>query len=381
MPGDINSPQLRIVHVLTLSGRNGEYGGPVRVAREISKELTNRGHKVEIFSGARRGTEPIPAGSFAESYVHVRPLLRELPLSSLWGIKVVPALMKLIKRNEIVHIHFARDLIPFTAAIVALLLGKPYIAQTHGMIISDGRISTKVIDLLLTKPLLNRSQMIMVLTEIEMKKLEELKITSRFEILPNGINVMPLLSPHQTNQIRRIIFCSRLQARKGVNLFVDLAEFFKSDADKYSFEIYGPDGGELTKTLDSIRDKNLANIQYKGALNPEEVGQVLSVSDLLVLPSKDEPFPMIVLESLSVGTPVLVMPSCGLSADLQSREPAFVAVSEDFDGLVASFSKISNQTKSPTERITLSKYCEAAFGVSGVVDRLEKIYKEVVPNV
>jgi hypothetical protein len=77
------SRPLSILHVLTLNGRNGEYGGPVRVAREISKELTNRGHIVEIFSGAQRGSEPIPISSSIESFVLVRPLIKALPLLSL----------------------------------------------------------------------------------------------------------------------------------------------------------------------------------------------------------------------------------------------------------------------------------------------------------
>ena len=207
---------IKLLHVLTLSGRNGEYGGPVRVAREISKELTKRGHSVEIFSGARRGSGPVQTEATVESYIHVRPILRALPLSSLWNFKIIPVLWMKIRKTEIIHIHFARDLIPFTAAIIALLQGKPYIAQTHGMIISDGRKSTSVIDFLLTKPLLNRSKMVLVLTEIEFDKLRELNIKPKFVILPNGIEVLPISDRGTTNEIKRIIFCSRLQKRKGI---------------------------------------------------------------------------------------------------------------------------------------------------------------------
>ena len=49
---------MRILHVLTLNSRNGEYGGPVRVARELCRELNNLGHVTHIFSGALTGFEP-----------------------------------------------------------------------------------------------------------------------------------------------------------------------------------------------------------------------------------------------------------------------------------------------------------------------------------
>ncbi len=369
---------IKLLHVLTLSGRNGEYGGPVRVAREISKELTKRGHSVEIFSGARRGSEPVQTEATVESYIHVRPILRALPLSSLWNFKIIPVLWMKIRKTEIIHIHFARDLIPFTAAIIALLQGKPYIAQTHGMIISDGRKSTSVIDFLLTKPLLNRSKMVLVLTEIEFDKLRELNIKPKFVILPNGIEVLPISDRGTTNEIKRIIFCSRLQKRKGIEKFVDLAEHFKAEAGRYVFEIFGPDGGELENTLNAISKRKLDNLKYKGALSSEKVAEVLKNADLLVLPSKDEPYPMVVLETLSVGTPVLVMPSCGLAKELYKHDARFVATSESVEGLIESFLGMENRTQFVKNTAALSQYCKNTFGISSVVNRLETIYRKVM---
>ena len=39
MSGSEVEPRNKVLHVLTLNGRNGEYGGPVRVARELCFEL------------------------------------------------------------------------------------------------------------------------------------------------------------------------------------------------------------------------------------------------------------------------------------------------------------------------------------------------------
>jgi glycosyltransferase involved in cell wall biosynthesis len=148
-----------------LNGRNGEYGGPVSVAREICAELNARGHQTQIFSGALLGSEPIAQDGLNESYLIVEPISQKLKISSLWNWKIVGELSEKIKKADIVHIHFARDLIPLAAALLCVLLRRPFVTQTHGMVVSDGRKSTRLTDLFLTKPLINRSKINLVLSK------------------------------------------------------------------------------------------------------------------------------------------------------------------------------------------------------------------------
>ena len=337
MTANIDSSKLSILHVLTLNGRNGEYGGPVRVARELCTELNSRGNSTHIFSGVRRGSEPTPWSGLSESYVLVKPIFRKLAVSSLWSWKLIKPLNKLIKSSDIVHIHFARDLIPFLAGLISILHKKPFIAQTHGMVIVDGRLSTKLVDFLLTKPILNKSKRVLVLTENEKSDAVNLKLKSQLEILPNGINIDQNSAVIKSQEVK-IIFCSRLERRKRVDRFIELASRFQSKG--FIFEIYGPDGGDLEFVINEITSRNLKGcLQYKGSLQSSEVQEILKQAHLLVLPSENEPFPMIVLEALSVGTSVLVMPSCGISGTLLNYDSRFVSPTEDIEGLVQTFQR------------------------------------------
>lgn len=123
MQASFDSPRLKILHVLTLNGRNGEYGGPVRVARELCAELRERGHQTHIFSGALKGAEPIVMTGDGESFILVKPIAKKLAFSSLWSWKLVAPLSKLIKSADVIHIHFARDLVPFLAALLSIIKG------------------------------------------------------------------------------------------------------------------------------------------------------------------------------------------------------------------------------------------------------------------
>ena len=378
MPTTAESPQLNILHVLTLNGRNGEYGGPVRVARELCQELNSRGHKTHIFSGALLGSEPLPSAELSESFIHVKPITQKLKVSSLWSWKLIRPLRKLIIDSDLVHIHFARDLVPFLAAFLAIILRKPFITQTHGMIISDGRISTQLIDLLLTRPMINKSRLNLVLTDYEASAVRKLRIKSPSTKLPNGVAIRDEVLPNH-NLIKRVIFCSRLDKRKGVEKFIELAEHFK-DYD-LSFEIYGPDGGELNFVKSEVQKKNISNIlKYKGSLPSDEVKNLLQHVDLLILPSKDEPFPMVILESLAVGTQVLVMPSCGIASQIRDFEAAFVAESEDQKGILDSFKKFFNSGFELKSREAIRELCRDKFGISSVTDQLLQNYKKALFN-
>ncbi len=370
-----DSPKLSILQVLTLNGRNGEYGGPVRVARELCTELNSRGHATHIFSGALKGTEPMPKPGLAESFVLVKPISKKLTVSSLWSWKLIKPMNKLIENADVVHIHFARDLIPFLAALLSILKKKPFVTQTHGMIISDKRLNTRFIDTFLTRPLLNKSVTNLALTQIELLTISKLGIKSPSEILPNGIAV------GYTNEFSRktgklVAFCSRLDKRKGVSKFIELADSFKTSG--IEFEIYGPDSGELEHVQKEIETKNLKNIlEYKGALPPDQVRDLLNRIDLLVLPSMNEPFPMVILESLAVGTAVLVMPSCGLARDLSEFNKLYVSETEDLEGLRKNLTLLMELPTPETERRMIQEFCRREYGITKVCAKIEGVYQRI----
>ncbi len=378
MPAAVETSRLNVLHVLTLNGRNGEYGGPVRVARELCTELHSRGHSTHIFSGALRGSEPTPKDGLSESFVLVKPILNKLPVSTLWSWGLLAPLTQQIKRADVVHIHFARDLVPFLAAFLSILNRKPFVTQTHGMIISDGRLSTRLTDFLFTRKLIKKSRINLVLSDTELSAVLALGIKSPCRVLPNGIAVG--VNQNERNEpANRIAFCSRLEKRKGVGKFIELADSFRDAGIK--FEIYGPDGGELEFVQSEVKSRNLSSIlEYKGSLQADEVQSVLAEIDLLLLPSKDEPFPMVILEALAVGTPVLVMPSCGFAEKLKRFESSFVADIEDLSGLSDALNRQKSGKYRNKSRAEINNFCAAEFGIASVTNQLLGEYKKAVSH-
>lgn len=368
---------LRVLHVLTLSGNGGEYGGPVRVAREICKSLDPEKFSARIFTGALKDSIPTPAQGVDEAYAVVRPLIRSLPFSSLWSTSALKALWFNIRGAEIVHIHFARDLIPIVASIICKIQHKPYVTQTHGMVVSDIRRSTLLIDRFFALRALNSSRTNFVLSVKEISDIKPLNLTCPVVVLPNGITV-PSELPNRTKRTsHKIVFCSRLQERKRPELFLDLAKYAYSKYPELNFEIYGPDGGELPSVQKRLQvEEELRGTLYLGAVAPNDVTRVLSEADLLILPSENEQFPMVVLEALSVGTPVLIMPSCALSRPISRSMPDLVANKEDLEGLIEAFEKIKKSDFLVEEREKVQAYCRENFGMDSIVKTVTSIYQK-----
>jgi glycosyltransferase involved in cell wall biosynthesis len=89
---------------------------------------------------------------------------------------------------------------------------------------------------------------------------------------------------------------------------------------------------------------------------------------------------MVILESLAVGTQVLVMPSCGFASQLRDFEVAFVAESEDQKGLLNSFQKFFESGFDLKSREAIQAFCRDTFGISSVTDQLVQHYKKALFN-
>lgn len=363
-----------VLHVIVLSGSNGENAGPVKVAREICAELANRNYRTHILTGVRDNSIPDSEPNF--TFLRVKSMFSKYPVSSLWSWKASKRIYSLVKSSRLVHIHFGRDLISLTTAVMCIFLKRPFLIQTHGMVTPDSRKVVRFLDQVLTRPLANLANYILYLTENERLQFEEMKFTSEKIFVPNGIKVSPLLHLREENSVPRVVFCSRINEVKGVDKFLEIAKWANSNDCKAKFEIYGPDDGALSETLEAVHLSNIQHLVfYGGAISPNDISNFLQQVDLLILPSSYDPYPMIVLESLSVGTPVLISPLCGHSQKVRDFNQLFVAEVNETESYCRNFKALYDNNFFKQERSNYIEKTIETFGISSVVDKIENLYK------
>lgn len=115
-----------------------------------------------------------------------------------------------------------------------------------------------------------------------------------------------------------ILFASKLQTRKHADHLLEAYRSFiasRSPLDRPYLVIVGD--GEQRATLEArTRELGLDEVRFAGFRNQSELPRFFHLADVFVLPSRHEPWGLIVNEAMAAGCPVIVSTDVGSHADL-----------------------------------------------------------------
>lgn len=314
---------MRIAHVLTYISADGAFGGPLAVMSEQTRELARRGHHVEVFAGWDGEARFAPEGVT----VHLFPARQVVPGAGFSGL-VAPGLRRALLRRrgefDVVHVHLARDLItlPVAHALRGAAGGPRLFLQPHGMVKPDGRVRARIFDRWV-RPVLRGATGTFALTDTDAGRLRAVEPRVRIVDLPNGVS-LPSPIARDASARPEVLFLARLQPRKRVLLFAEAAHRLLAAGVDADFVVVGPDEGDLAELQRRIAAwEHGQRIRYEGAVPPGAGRDRMARADVYVLPSFSEPFPMSVLEALSVGTPTVISETCHIADRLVDAVATF----------------------------------------------------------
>ncbi|MFI7579552.1 glycosyltransferase [Kocuria kalidii] len=375
---------MKILQVVTYISPEGAYGGPVRVAINQAKALTEIGHEVVVAAAAGGFNGPLPA-EYDGFPVRLFPARRAVPKSGFAGLTspgLFAWLATAVKGVDVVHIHLARDLVTLPAAALALRAKAPVVVQTHGMIDRTDKKLAGPLDRLLTKPVLRKASAVFYLTNRERGDLVEIAGTNLHLVhLPNGIAVPETRATEQIDgpqENLEVLFLARLHPRKRPLLFARAAVTIGRRFPLVRFSLVGPDEGEGAGVRATIAASNrTGQIHWSGSLTPDQTLARMGRASVYVLPSTDEPFPMAVLEAMSIGLPVVITESCGLASLVRDHQAGVVCdhSQEDFEKALERLLENANLRISMGARARA--VIEETHSMSSIVGKLADIYRTV----
>jgi len=130
---------------------------------------------------------------------------------------------------------------------------------------------------------------------------------SRFVVLPNWIEDLShkynLLSKKQNKF--KVGGVGRLSKMKGFDVLIQAIKELKERGIFVECEIAG--AGEESSSLKKIAEESgiINQVKFKGFLHKEEIPYFLSELSAFVQPSLDEALPLVILEAMSLGIPVI----------------------------------------------------------------------------
>ena len=173
-----------------------------------------------------------------------------------------------------------------------------------------------------------------------------------------------------------ITYAGRLVSYKGLPLLLRVAEVIQSEFDHVGFVLIGSGGFDMHNCEDELKKfvkaKGLEeSIYFAGEV--DNVHEYLQASDISVLPSEEDAFPLALVEAMACGLPVISTPVGGIKEIITDRQNGLLVQARDFQQL---YQVISGLIRDPTlsaslgtaavqtvqERysagIIIQKYCE-----------------------
>ncbi|QLQ65042.1 MULTISPECIES: glycosyltransferase [Providencia] len=228
-----------------------------------------------------------------------------------------------IKKNDIIHIQSIFNTPTPISLFYSRVLKKPIVLSPRGSLgdwcLSNGRGSfiKKAWINLLIKPFSNHITWHATSNQ-EKKEILTLFPNARIKIIPNGVDLneykkKPAIPYNQwkkkyniNEKDKIIISMGRIEKKKGFDILIKSFHNVISKKNNLTLLIAGPDHGEQKKLMELVKTLELTEkVHFVGMLSGDDKLCFLKYADVFVLPSYNENFGNVYLESLASGTPII----------------------------------------------------------------------------
>lgn len=346
---------MRILQVITLC----EIGGAQSVVINLANKLCEN-HEVIVVAGEGDGKmfELLDARIKKD---RIPSLVRKL--SPLNEIKTILAMKKVYRKYkpDIIHLHSSK-----AGLLGRLAFPKNKIIYTvHGF--DSIRLAYRKF-LPLERLLQNRCEAIVGVSKYDEKNLNQEHITRNVSTVYNGIYQPQHLENDPFKRLNKYMYkvlcIARLSPPKNHELFISVARNFHNTAFIWI-------GNQNIPDFDFPR-----NVFFMG--NISGAGSYTEYADLFILPSNYEGLPMVIIESLSMGTPVIASSVGGITELLNGENGC--AVENDVKKMtkaIKNYLSLSDEEKSIMSNNARQTYIKD-FTVDKMVNGYLEIYNKIL---
>lgn len=374
---------MRALHVVTLHTPTHAFGGPTRVALNLCSGLRQRDVDARLMAladGFAPGPLPTSVEGVPAFLFRAQHVLPRFEVSGITSTRLLRSAPTLLAEADVVHVHLMRDLVTLPVARMALALRKPLVLQTHGMVDPTDKTMAQVVDSLATRSVLRGADAVFYLTETERRGLTN--VLPSHDVAPTIrlVNGVPDQSRRQRpDGLPVVTFLARFQQRKRPEDFVAAVPAILERVPGTRFVMAGPDSGSVAASRAAAERLGVADaIEMRGPLDHEEALALLASTWVSVLPSVDEPFPMSILEALSLGVPTVVTRTNGLADDVAGSGAGAAVLGGDTAGIADAVVALLDPDANDRASERAWDVARSRFSMSAVLDTLQAAYADAL---
>lgn len=297
----------------------------------LCEQLVKAGVYTEVFTTTANGKtelDVIPGQPGMVDGVTVIYFKRVTKDHSHFAPALLKTLWKEVRNFDAVHIHAWWNLVSIFSCLVAIMRNVPVLLSARGTLspysFQNKNIGPKwAIHNLLGKRLLNKCHF-HVTSERECEAILKIVHPQSITTLPNFVKLPEhkLAGKIAPSDALKLLFFSRIEEKKGLDILLNA---LKAVSAPYSLTVAGDGDENYVKSLKTVAANNKIEdkVNWIGFHN-ENKFDLLRQHDLFVLPSYDENFGNAVIESLGVGTAVLVSEHVGLAGYVKKNNLGWI---------------------------------------------------------
>lgn len=361
------------------------YGGSGVIATELGIALAERGHQVHFISYAF----PFRLNRFVENVYFHEVEQSEYPLFefNLYPLALTSKIVEVVEYEQLdlLHMHYA---IPHaTSAYLAReILGRDkikFITTLHGTDIT--LVGLEPSFLALMKFTIQQSDGVTAVSRfLKEKTLTNYAIDKEIEVIPNFVDTEKF-SPNPSEHFRCrfapkgekiLVHTSNFRSLKRV---ADTIRVLKEVKEKIPAKLLlVGDGPERAECERLSRELGIAeDVKFLG--KQEALVEILSSSDLFLMPSQSESFGLSALEAMSCGLPAITSSVGGLPELNVHAETGFICEIGDIDRMTKyTVDLLTNQQKYARFSEMARRRAVEQFDSSIIIPKYESFYESVL---
>ncbi len=374
---------MKILHVIPYFGPSK--GGESAVCRALAITQEKAGNEVTILTTDVCDFDPIPK-------INIYSIPNEFSFGPIiYSPKMKKWFFSNAQNYDIIHLHTFRS---YQNIIVCKFnyTKIPIIMQAHGSIPTDiGSVYLKKIyDYIYLKKMLTSLDGCIAISEKEICDYLNVGINeAKILKISNGISVEDYTNLPNSGifrekfnidrNIKLILFLGRLHEIKGPDILLNACKMILDNKIPIHLAFIGPDCGMESQLRSTIKKMEIEkSVSIIGPLyNMEKISAYVD-SDLLVIPSRYETFPMVLLEAIMSNCAVILTNKCSIAAEFEDLvtivQPNAEMLSKAIIEHLYSEKDRNEKIKKARERIIKD------YGIEGVVEVLGEFYSSIVSN-
>ena len=272
---------------------------------------------------------------------------------------------------DLIHAH---DWITFDAArSAATAVSIPWIAHFHSTEEDRQQDASDPLTERIEQGAADSATRILAPSNVTSRKLIELYHAdpARIDVVPNVLSEGASSTADMGRfETKRVVFLGRLTEQKGVDRFCAVAEEVRKTNPDVAFEAFGD--GEQRTCLPARR------VQWNGPVGWDERGRAFRAATVILVPSRAEPFGMVILEAMQHRVPIVYPATSGAAEVLDSglkvpQEDIVGAMSAHVVGLIGSLETWENTVVAEAAEID-------RYPGRGYEDRVMRVWSEALTS-